>query len=107
MAWKVPVMDDSPIPGDRTGPFTLLNVFRVAPDSQESLASSVLSTAADIAARLPGFLDSMVLRSVDGQRVVNYAHWTDQAAFEAFMADARTPARLRAATELAEFRQPI
>ena len=102
VAWKVPVMDESPVRGDKAGPFTLLSVFRVAPGSQDSLASSVLSTAADIAARLPGFLDATVLRSVDGQRVVNYAHWTDQAAFEAFMADARTPARLRAATELGE-----
>jgi len=95
-------MDDSPVPGDKAVPFTLLNVFRVAPDSQDSLVSSVLSTAADIAACLPGFLDATVLRSVDGQRVVNYAHWSDQAAFGVFMSDSRTPARLRAATELGE-----
>jgi heme-degrading monooxygenase HmoA/predicted ester cyclase len=104
-AWwreRLSVMDDLPVPGDQAGPFTLLNVFRVAPASQDSLASSVLATAADIAASLPGFLDATVLRSVDGQRVANYAHWSDRAAFEAFMADSRTPARLRAATELGE-----
>jgi heme-degrading monooxygenase HmoA/predicted ester cyclase len=95
-------MDNSPVPGDQAGPFTLINVFRVAPGSQDSLASSVLATAADIAAGLPGFLDATVLRSADGQRVVNYAHWVDHAAFEAFMADPRTPGQLRAATELGE-----
>ena len=95
-------MDDSPVPGGQAGPFTLINVFQVAPGSQDILASSVLSTAADIAASLPGFLDATVLRSVDGQRVVNYAHWIDHAAFETFMADPRTPARLQAATELGE-----
>jgi predicted ester cyclase/heme-degrading monooxygenase HmoA len=95
-------MNDSPVPGDQTGPFTLLNVFRVAPDSQDTLASLVLGTATDIAASLPGFLDATVLCSVDGQRVVNYAHWSDRAAFETFMTDSRTPARLHAATELGE-----
>jgi len=95
-------VDDSPVPGDQAGPFTLINVFQVEPGAQDSLASSVLSTATDIAASLPGFLEATVLRSVDGQRVVNYAHWTNQAAFEVFMADPRTPARLRTTTELGE-----
>jgi heme-degrading monooxygenase HmoA/predicted ester cyclase len=95
-------MSDSPAPGGPPEPFTLLNVFRVPPASQDGLVSSVLGTASQVAASLPGFLDATVLRSVDGQRVVNYAHWRDQAAFEAFMADSRTPARLKAATELGE-----
>jgi heme-degrading monooxygenase HmoA/predicted ester cyclase len=95
-------MDDLPRPAVSAGPFTLLNVFTVASSAQDGLVSAVLGTAKDVAADLPGFLDATVLRSVDGQRVVNFAHWRDEAAFEAFMTDPRTPARLRAATELGE-----
>lgn len=68
-------------------PFTLINVFRVEPGRQAALADRVVRTA-HLAAGLTGFVDATVLVSADGTRVVNYARWADESAFDRFRASA-------------------
>ena len=76
---------------------TLINVFRVDPVDQHALAERVLTTARELAASLPGFLDATVLISTDGQRVANYAHWRDDEALAQFLARAKDELRLAVA----------
>ena len=95
-------MDTTPEPSADAEPFTLLNVFRVAAADQSALATSVLDTARDVAATLPGFLDATILASTDGERVAIFAHWRDRAAFDRFRADPGAAAGMARATEHAE-----
>lgn len=78
---------DGPASVPDTEPFTLINVFRVEPGRQAALADRVVKTA-HLAAELAGFLDATVLVSADGTRVVNYARWADEIAFDRFRASA-------------------
>lgn len=65
---------------------TLINVSTTTTEDQERVAD-LLASENDIAREVPGFRTGNVLRSHDGTRVVNYAQWDDQEAWEAARRD--------------------
>ena len=79
------------------GIFTLINVFSVAADRQQELATVLIEATADTMRHLPGFISANIHTSHDGRRVVNYAQWQSRDAFEAMLRnpDARPEKRPR------------
>jgi quinol monooxygenase YgiN len=67
---------------------TLINVFSVAPDRQQELASLLIEATEETMRHQPGFISASIHTSLDGRHVVNYAQWRSRDAFEAML---RTP----------------
>lgn len=85
---------------------TLINVFTVKKEDQRKLVS-LLSEATDQTMKhLPGFVSASIHRSLDGEKVVNYAQWESIAAFEAMRKDPKAIPHMEAAAALARF-EPI
>lgn len=83
--------------------FTLINVFTVAPRSQDRLVA-VLTEATEKSMRhQPGFISASIHRSRDGSRVVNYAQWRSSEDFEAMRSNPEAAAHMQAASVLATF----
>lgn len=57
---------------------TVINVFQVQPQDQEHALGILTKVNARIG-REPGFLGAAAHRSLDGQRVANYALWRSEA----------------------------
>ena len=82
---------------------TLINVFTVDPADQERLVALWQQATDDVMRHLPGFISANVHRSLDGTKVVNYAQWETQEAFQAMLGDPEAGPMLR---ELAEIGTP-
>jgi len=65
--------------------FTLINVFSVAPDHQQELASVLIEATEHTMRHLPGFISANIHTSFDGRHVVNYAQWRSRDDFEAML----------------------
>lgn len=85
---------------------TLINVFTVASEKQQALVDVLVKATEETMRHLPGFVSANIHRSFDGKRVVNYAQWRDQAAFEAMRKDPKAAPHMAAAAALANF-EPI
>jgi quinol monooxygenase YgiN len=59
--------------GDR--PITVINVFTVAPDSQQRLLELLASATQSSVRHVPGFVAAALHRSLDGTKVTMYAQW--------------------------------
>ncbi|AYN30653.1 hypothetical protein DUI70_0150 [Streptomyces albus] len=82
---------------DPTSRPTLLATPRFAcsgPGSQQRLADTIVETLTELAP--PGLLGAHLHLSVDGSRVVNYAQWADETAWQAFV-NGRATGRMRSA----------
>jgi quinol monooxygenase YgiN len=82
---------------------TLINVFTVKPDAQETLVALLVEATERTMRHLPGFVSANIHRSLDGTRVVNYAQWQSRAALEAMRKNPRAASHMQAAAALAEF----
>ncbi len=56
---------------------TFINVFIVAPENQQQLVE-LLTAATETVRKVPGFVSSVLHRSLDGTKVTMYAQWRSQ-----------------------------
>ena len=82
---------------------TFINVFTVAPDSQEKLVALLVEAAQQTMRHLPGFVSSNVHRSLDGITVVNYAQRKSMADFQAMRRNPEAAAHIEAVAALGTF----
>lgn len=65
----------------------LVNVFTCTPANQRRLVEAWQRGTDELMRQLPGFISANIHRSFDGTRVINYAQWTSQEAFQATLAN--------------------
>ena len=92
---------------DAAGIFTLINTFKVSPDRQDTVVSSLRGFTEQHARFLPGFVGASVHASLDGHRVVNYVQWQSQADLAAMMASPQARAHVTEVAALAEHVDPV
>lgn len=66
---------------------TLINVFTCTPDRQAELVAEWIRMTEETMQHLPGFISANVHASNDGEKVINYAQWESEAAFQATLQD--------------------
>lgn len=85
---------------------TLINVFTVKPEDQQSLVD-VLAEAAPTMKRIHGYVSSNVHKSLDGTKVTNYVQWESVEDFEAMLENPGPAAQhMREAARIAEKYEP-
>ena len=57
--------------------------FKTTPDNQRQAVDDIASYVDSFLSRQPGFIQSQLLASNDGQTLVHQAQWTNEAAFQA------------------------
>lgn len=62
---------------------TLINVFSVTPEKQQSAADKVAEIYTTIVSQQPGFIAAKIHKSLDGTRVTAVARWESEAALDA------------------------
>lgn len=62
---------------------TQINTIKVDPKNQARLVELMTEQARNVMAKLPGFISITLHRSVDGERVVNYAQWQSKELLDA------------------------
>jgi quinol monooxygenase YgiN len=67
---------------------TMVNVFTVETEKQGALLAALRSELDTVMRKQPGFIASIIHRSLDGVRIVNYTQWESEATFEASHRDA-------------------
>jgi heme-degrading monooxygenase HmoA len=83
------------------GLVTLINVFTVHPDDQQHLIDRWQKATDEVIRHVPGFISANIHRSLDGTKVVNYAQWESQEAFQAMLRDPQATPLLRELSEIA------
>jgi heme-degrading monooxygenase HmoA len=78
-----------------TSTVTLVNVFTVEPKDQLRLVEHWQQATEEVIRHLPGFISANVHRSRDGTKVINYAQWESQDAFDAMRHNPEAAAHLR------------
>jgi 3-keto-L-gulonate-6-phosphate decarboxylase len=83
---------------------TTINVFRVAPELQQRALDMLIRLAQQLIDAVPGLLSANFHVSTDGERIVNYAQYTNKEAVEAVEVKIREIARAEglALREIAE-----
>jgi quinol monooxygenase YgiN len=79
---------------------TLINVFTVELGNQHRLIELWQRATDEVMRHLPGFVSANVHRSLDGTKVVNYAQWESQEAFNAMLQNPEAGAYVRELGEL-------
>ena len=85
---------------------TLVNVFTVRPEKQQELVTVLVEATQQTMKHMPGFISANIHRSLDGNKVVNYAQWESMDAFEAMRKNPKAIPHMKAAAALAQF-EPI
>jgi quinol monooxygenase YgiN len=85
------------------GLIVLINVFSVDPAEQQHLIDQWQQATDEVIRHVPGFISANIHRSLDGTKVVNYAQWESQEAFQAMLGDPTAGPLLR---ELAQIATP-
>ncbi|XOV82780.1 MAG: antibiotic biosynthesis monooxygenase [bacterium] len=57
--------------------------FKTTADNQNQAVNDIADYVATFLSQQPGFIQSQLLASNDGQSIVHQAQWTDEAAFQA------------------------
>lgn len=65
----------------------LVNVFTVDPTNQQRLVELWQQGTEEVMRHLPGFISANIHRSLDGTKVINYAQWASEEAFNATLRD--------------------
>jgi len=81
---------------------TVIIIFRVEPEQQQELITAIKEFL-NVVQTQPGFVSANLHQSTDGEKVANYAQWSDREAFEAFRANQEVQQR---ASKLFEFATP-
>ena len=79
---------------------TLINVFTVDPADQQHLIEHWQHATDDVMRHLPGFISANLHRSLDGTKVVNYAQWESQHAFQAMLQSPEARTHLKQIAEI-------
>jgi quinol monooxygenase YgiN len=79
---------------------TLINVFIVDPADQQRLVEHWQQATDDVMRHLPGFISANLHRSLDGTKVVNYAQWESQDAFQAMLQSPEARTHLKQIAEI-------
>jgi heme-degrading monooxygenase HmoA len=66
------------------GPYTVIIEFNVKPENQKALIQEILTWGDP--SQYPGFVSASFHASRDGRRVINYAQWESEKAYEGFRA---------------------
>ena len=61
---------------------TLINVFTIEPSRQQMLVDMLIESTEQTMNKQEGFISANIHKSLDGTKVVNYAQWKSQEAFE-------------------------
>ncbi|HEY0579325.1 MAG TPA: antibiotic biosynthesis monooxygenase family protein [Candidatus Nitrosocosmicus sp.] len=61
---------------------TLINVFTIEPSRQQKLVDMLIESTEQTMNKQEGFISANIHKSLDGTKVVNYAQWKSQEAFE-------------------------
>lgn len=64
---------------------TLVNVFTVSPEKQQSLVDMLDKATDEVMRHQPGFISANIHASLDGTRVVNYAQWRSEGDFQTML----------------------
>jgi heme-degrading monooxygenase HmoA len=79
----------------------LINVFTVDPAEQQHLIDRWQQATDEVIRHVPGFVSANIHRSLDGTKVVNYAQWESQEAFQAMLRDPEAGPLLRELGQIA------
>src|ERR1039457_6112348 len=60
---------------------TFINIFTCEPGDQPALLDTLKEETAELVSKLDGFVSATLRASTDGRRAINFAQWTDLAAF--------------------------
>jgi len=85
---------------------TLINVFVVEPNNQETLFQTVKEGAETLMRKQPGYIAASVHKSRDGQRVIVYAQWRSPEDVQAFRSRPELREYFTRVSALAQF-EPI
>lgn len=66
---------------------TLINVFTVEPHQQQLVVDLLVEATETVMKYVPGYISANIHKSLDGIRVVNYAQWESQEAFQSMFSD--------------------
>jgi quinol monooxygenase YgiN len=61
---------------------TLINVFTIEPSRQQKLVDMLIESTEQTMNKQEGFISANIHKSLDGTKVINYAQWKSQEAFE-------------------------
>jgi heme-degrading monooxygenase HmoA len=82
-------------------PVTLINVFAVKPEQQDQLVRMLNEATQTTMRHITGFVSANIHKSLDGQRVVNYAQWRSKEDFEAMFKNPQATEHMKAITAIA------
>jgi quinol monooxygenase YgiN len=85
---------------------TLINTFTVSPERQLALVHALDAATAAIFIGADGFISANLHASLDGTRVINYAQWSSQQAYETAMARPEVREHIADSAALAESYDP-
>ena len=85
---------------------TLVNVFTVAADRQDDLVAALDRATAELFIGLPGFRSANIHASLDGVRVLNYAQWASEEAFNAMRERVDVQAHMKEIMTIADAFEP-
>jgi heme-degrading monooxygenase HmoA len=85
---------------------TLMNIFTVAAERQDELVAALDRATADVFVGLPGFRSANIHASLDGVRVVNYAQWASEEAFNAMLERPDVRAHMKEIMTIADAFEP-
>ena len=80
---------------------TMINVFTVEPDHAQQLAELLHAATEDVMRHIDGFRSANIHLSTDGTRVVNYAQWDSEQAYQDMLANSVAREHMGKAAELA------
>ena len=75
---------------------TVINEFQVTPEQQEQIVQRFPPLMTDVVSKVPGFVSGNLHISADGERVLTYYQWQSREAYDTFLADAETAAKVPA-----------
>lgn len=82
---------------------TLINVFTVEPEKQQTLVDMLVEATEKTMKHLPGFVSATIHKSADGVRVANYAQWRSREDFEAMLKNPEATTHMKPIMEIAKF----
>ncbi|MGH9397975.1 MAG: antibiotic biosynthesis monooxygenase family protein [Terriglobia bacterium] len=88
------------------GLITLMNVFTVDREKQQSLIELLVKTTEEVMRYQPGFVSANIHRSLDGTRVVNYAQWRSRDEFEAMLRNPKARPHMEEVASLVQKFEP-
>ena len=87
-------------------PIVLINTFTVAPENQDQLIQILNEATEKVIKHIPGFISASIHRGKNGDKVVNYVQWKDEASFEAMLQNSEARVHMREAGRLAILFEP-